>query len=272
MGGEHKESRIPWPQAGKLARPRALSLFSPESVTIARMILTCPECATRYQTDAALFTPDGRKVRCAKCGHVWYQAAPAAESDVEFVHSEEPSEDPAAEEAIVPQRSAFAPSHTVDGTEARVRPPTRWLERLGLVVGWIGLAAIVVVIGWSALTYRQQIASLWPQSSSLYAAMGLKVNTLGIEFRDWQKRYETEDGQDVLVLTGHFVNITSHELSVPQIRVSLYDDGKRELYHWVFSPGVATLRPGQVASFLTRLSSPPASARHVEARFVERGN
>ncbi|MBV9063997.1 MAG: zinc-ribbon domain-containing protein, partial [Alphaproteobacteria bacterium] len=34
------------------------------------MILTCPQCATRYHAGDHSFTPAGRKVRCAKCGHV----------------------------------------------------------------------------------------------------------------------------------------------------------------------------------------------------------
>ncbi|MGH7095153.1 MAG: zinc-ribbon domain-containing protein, partial [Stellaceae bacterium] len=36
------------------------------------MIVTCPECATRYRVaDDALDAPHGRRVRCARCGHVW---------------------------------------------------------------------------------------------------------------------------------------------------------------------------------------------------------
>ena len=33
------------------------------------MILTCPQCATRYQADASKFPAAGRSVRCAKCGN-----------------------------------------------------------------------------------------------------------------------------------------------------------------------------------------------------------
>src|ERR1017187_6853318 len=47
------------------------------------MILTCPSCRTRYQTDGAHFTAPGRNVRCAKCGQVWFQSAPELEAALE---------------------------------------------------------------------------------------------------------------------------------------------------------------------------------------------
>jgi predicted Zn finger-like uncharacterized protein len=231
------------------------------------MILTCPECATRYQTDASHFSPDGRKVRCAKCGHVWFQAAPGAEADA-------PLEDVAAsptpaEPAVAPRASE--PAHAQ--TEWQEPPGRVWpLERLGLGLGWTALAAVVLAVGWSAVHFRSDIANLWPQSSTLYAVAGMPVNTRGLEFRDRSAHYETEAGQDVLVITGDLVNITRRELSVPAIRVSLTDGDKRELYHWSFSPGVSVLRPGQLAAFHTRLPSPPAAARHIELRLSEHLN
>lgn len=43
-------------------------------------LIICPACGTRYETKA-VFPPEGRKVRCSKCAHVWQafpvQAAPA---------------------------------------------------------------------------------------------------------------------------------------------------------------------------------------------------
>ena len=35
------------------------------------MIIGCPECATRFGVPADALGTDGRKVRCAKCSHVW---------------------------------------------------------------------------------------------------------------------------------------------------------------------------------------------------------
>jgi predicted Zn finger-like uncharacterized protein len=40
------------------------------------MIVTCPACATRYQVDPTTIGPQGRTVRCSKCGHSWTQTPP----------------------------------------------------------------------------------------------------------------------------------------------------------------------------------------------------
>jgi predicted Zn finger-like uncharacterized protein len=236
------------------------------------MILTCPECATRYQTDASHFTPDGRKVRCAKCGHVWFQPSPEPDAGVEDVAHVSPEPEPEPE-PVAPKREAFAPSPRVEPVAQRFGERPHLFERLGIGFGWALLAAVVLGVLWSGISYRQSIADLWPQSSSLYAAMGMRVNTLGLEFRDKTAHYESEGDQPVLVITGHLLNTTSRELSVPAIRVSLMDQARRELYHWNFTPDVTTLAPGQLATFRTQMTGPPAGASNIELRFAaERAN
>jgi predicted Zn finger-like uncharacterized protein len=236
------------------------------------MILTCPQCATRYQTDASLFAPPGRKVKCAKCGHVWQQAAPAPEPELDAA-IEEPAPQPQPAHEPQPQRAAYAPSspaprEQVYESTAEEKPHASWLPRAGLAVGWIALALIVLLVAWSADAYRQQIASLWPQSSSLYSALGLKVNARGIDIRDVVDHVEKEDGQPVLAVSGQLLNITQRELTVPPVSVTLTDEDKRTLYQWSFSSGVETLKPGQSVRFRTRLSSPPVGVRHLEVRLA----
>ena len=233
------------------------------------MILTCPECSTRYQADAAKFPPGGRDVRCAKCGHVWHQSGPEAEPEPVIAAPEPP---PSTFEAPPrPQAYMQTPSFEVAARERAPRPRSPWLRRILLGVGWAALAAIVVLILWTGTVYRQQIVSTWPQSASFYSMLGFKTNVSGLKFDNVKYRQVTEGGQPMLVVTGKLANISDRTLSVPQIRVTLSDDDKRELYHWTFVPAVTALYPGQTTLFVTRLSSPPAAARHLNLRFAKAG-
>jgi hypothetical protein len=110
-----------------------------------------------------------------------------------------------------------------------------------------------------------------PQTASLYAAAGLPVNPRGMDIADIASQRRIEDGQHVLVVTGNIVNRSTHELSVPLVRVALFDADKHELYHWTFVPGVSTLMPGQTTRFRTRLPSPPDGTQDLEVRFAKEG-
>jgi predicted Zn finger-like uncharacterized protein len=246
------------------------------------MILTCPQCAARYQVDGSKFPPSGRTVRCAKCGHSWQQmpegAPPAPEPELAVVESvPEPVPAPAPAPEPAPQVAAFAPAAEVERPARRVSIPAEpkpsgpgWGSRIAVIGGWIGLIVVVLVIGWSAVAYRQDVANVWPRSASLYSALGLKVNATGIAFSGVTYKTETEDNTPVLAVSGQLVNISPRELPVPQIRVSLTDGERHEIYHWTFVPSVTAMKPGQVVPFLTRLASPPP-ARHLELRFARAG-
>jgi predicted Zn finger-like uncharacterized protein len=130
------------------------------------MILTCPACATRYEADDAKFPPQGRQVRCAKCRHVWHQSAPASE-------------------AAPPPEPIIAAPAPVSGPESAARAngpmrppaPTPPPQLAVPGVAWIGLAALVVLTGFSAVHYRQRIAAVWPLSAAVYSHLGLTVST-----------------------------------------------------------------------------------------------
>jgi hypothetical protein len=144
------------------------------------------------------------------------------------------------------------------------------LQTAAVVAGWIGLVAVVLLIGYSAVRYRQDIAAIWPQSAGVYSGLGMPVNASGIDFRNVTYRRESEDGQSVLVVTGQIVNEGARELPVPQtVRVALTDIDNRELYHWTFKPDATVLKPGAQLPFRTRLSSPPAAARFAVVTFAK---
>jgi predicted Zn finger-like uncharacterized protein len=234
------------------------------------MILTCPSCGTRYQTGEAHFKPPGRNVRCAKCRHVWFQSTPELEIPIE----PEPVISSAATETGASGALNFGAQVRAEEAAAEAEPP---LERsrgaaLAQGVGWLALLVLLGTIGWATIAYRETIASVWPPSATLYSILGMPVNVRGVALTNISYKQEYEAGQPVLSVTGKVVNMSNREQPVPETRVVLMDDAKRELYHWTFDAGVSTLKPGAETPFATRLSSPPADARNLNVRFAEAGD
>jgi len=71
------------------------------------MIISCPNCATRYDVEDRRFSPDGRSVRCAECDESWFVPAPQPIEDLiplkkqHRAHDEgEPREDRHGERAV----------------------------------------------------------------------------------------------------------------------------------------------------------------------------
>jgi predicted Zn finger-like uncharacterized protein len=129
------------------------------------MILTCPACATRYEADEAKFPPGGRQVRCAKCRHVWHQPAPVPEAP--------PPEPIIAAPAPVsgPRPESAARANAPMRLPAPTPPPQLAVPG----VAWIGLIAAVLLMGFSVVHYRQQIAAIWPPSAGIYSRLGMTV-------------------------------------------------------------------------------------------------
>lgn len=269
------------------------------------MILTCPNCSTRYQADAAKFPQAGRNVRCAKCAHVWHQMPPPAEPEPEFaivaaqtaeVAQQEPQvvarpeppptfvtrapqtspiptradpPPPSIRIRPAPQVSAYAPQVEPVHVDADEEPsPAPLVARLALAAGWAGLALVVLVVGWATISFRGDIVAFWPQSASLYKAVGLSLNAKGLQLVGVTDHLETEDGSHVLIVSGRLVNNSNRELPVPPIRIALTDLEQHVLYHWPVVSSVPTLKPGQTAPFQARLAHPPEAMHDVEVTFA----
>jgi len=246
------------------------------------MILVCPQCSTRYKTDASKFPAEGRNVRCAKCGNVWHQTPePDENDDARAPHSAPtPQPEPPPEEIVrtepvpvirEPERPVFVPDNVSAEVPAPAIDAPSKGSRLGMIAGWLIFLVVLLGLAAALFFFRQQIVSLWPQSATLYSAVGLEPNTRGIAFEKVNYVKALDGGQIVLIVTGSLRNITDHEIPVAQIRVGLSDAGKREIYHWTFSADAATMQPGQVLGFRTRLTNPPPAAHDIDVRFVKEG-
>jgi predicted Zn finger-like uncharacterized protein len=229
------------------------------------MILTCPSCGTRYRADAANFSPPGRNVRCAKCGHIWFQPSPEAEAppipESTATAGYLPAPGASQGQAGAGRNFGSASAEAGDRHEA-------YRNRVLQILGIILLLILLAGIGWMAQRYRQTVVRLWPESSRVYSAVGLPVSVGSIAIRNIGLRKESQDGTPVLAVTGRLVNVSGRDQAIPRLLAVLADRSHRELYRWTFDPGVTSLAPGAERDFGTTLPNPPPDAQTVNVNLA----
>jgi predicted Zn finger-like uncharacterized protein len=207
------------------------------------MILTCPQCSTRYHVDAKSIGAPGRSVRCASCGNRWLAKPPA--------------DAPQALE-LDPTDSRLWP---VGGAAAAPRGSSASL------VGWL-IGVLVILIVASAVIGRNEIVAGFPASATLYQKLGLPVTLqLGLQFEGVVSRRLEEGGVAVLVVEGAVVNVTDQQRPVPPIRITLLDGGGRRLQQELFQAEDTQLDGGGKTTFSGRLVNPPSQARNFSITF-----
>jgi hypothetical protein len=125
------------------------------------------------------------------------------------------------------------------------------------------IAANLALIGW-----RIDLVRLFPRTAPLYAAIGLPVNLLGVDFAGLTARAETGDEVPVLMVDGTLANVTQRVVRLPKLRFSLRDHRGQEVYDWAEAPPKTLLAPGESLPFQSRLVSPPERGREIVVAFV----
>jgi predicted Zn finger-like uncharacterized protein len=155
------------------------------------MILTCPQCETRFVVPSAAIPVDGRKVRCAKCENTWFQR-PVIDDD---------SDD-------IPEIASFD-DHMHGQPQSSNKPQSDFVSKIRneIVEGYksvlLGFAIVMVGYGlYSMLT------------PSLTMGQGLTFSDVQIERSD-----------DGLIVRGNIVNTMDDVRGVPGITVTaMFDD------------------------------------------------
>ncbi|WP_172269121.1 MJ0042-type zinc finger domain-containing protein [Caulobacter sp. RHG1] len=256
------------------------------SVRFAAMILTCPECASRYFVDDSKVGAEGRVVRCASCGNRWTARNEEAVDDL-FDDPEPPtlaSQLASAEQ--IPQ-AAFngavqeaeveePPVSALPGEElpkvfrARADAERRLRAATATGVIWAGMAATMAVIVIGALIFRIDVVRIMPGSAGAYAAVGLPVNTVGLVIdRDSIKAQPSmQDGHAAVTITGTIRNITEHEVTSPPLRVELMSKENTRVAGQLAAAADAKIPPGQIRHFSITFLDPPRTAIDLQIGFA----
>ena len=228
------------------------------------MILTCPECATGYFVDDSQVRAGGRKVRCANCGARW-TAHP--DGPLELVTSEEGAvarePAPAAAEAA-PVTAEELPRVFRD----RAQEERRVRQAAAAGVAWAaGAVAVVVLIG-VGIVFRGGVVRAWPQTASLYQAIGLPVNPTGLTIEQVRTEPALHEGHATLDVSGVIRNVVDRPVFAPPLRISIYNTQGKRIAGQIASLDNARIPPGETRHFATSVYDPPYSAANLDVTFA----
>lgn len=95
------------------------------------MIITCPSCSARYVVDPVKIGPEGRTVKCAKCGNAWAQPAPTPEEMAGTVAEPPAAKATAPTDTIPAADQGSAPADTSAEAPAPDEIASAFEERVG---------------------------------------------------------------------------------------------------------------------------------------------
>lgn len=220
------------------------------------MILECPACSARYRIADGAIPPEGKAVRCAKCGHRWQQA---------FAAGPPPALAPAPPGPVAPPAE---PVPVPDETAPDVAPRrVHW--------GWT-LLTVVVGLALTAAAALVQNPGLPPLDLTRVPVVGdwldRRVNPpapppVTLTLAGSATFHDLRTGGQLVALSGTIVNPTSQTVAVPPVEALVIDTARHAVYRWRIAAPVAVLGPGRSAAFESSASGFPASGVKVTLRF-----
>lgn len=233
------------------------------------MILVCPSCDTRYFADDASIGKEGRRVRCATCGHAWHAKLPDEEGET-VAAAEETGLTREQVERLRQTAQANAKARAGPHAEFRAREHAKRKRNRGRAVGiaWgIGAGVFAIAVA-AAILFRNEVAEAFPKVASIYRLVGLDVNRFGLTLENVNAKRSFDGTTPVLTVTGAVVNTSEERVATPQLRVTLKDEGGKEVQTWTDSFKVASLGPGERSDFTSRFEAPPVETYRLTVSFA----
>lgn len=248
------------------------------------MILTCPECASRYFVDDSKVGSAGRVVRCASCGNRWtarneealdiFDEPSAAASAGEASMTALDANGVATASASAPDSDDEPPVSALPGEElpkvfrARADAERRLREATTTGVVWAGMAAAMAVMVVGALIFRIDMVRLWPTTAGAYASVGLPVNTVGLVIENIKAEPSLEDGHAAVTITGVMRNITEHAVIAPPLRVELRNAKDKRVAGRIAAAADPKIPPSEIRHFSITILDPPRTAKDLVIDFA----
>ncbi len=237
------------------------------------MILVCSSCRASYLVPATAFASGPRRVRCARCSHIWQADLPSEITAVLSAMSGSEEAAPAAPSVHAGQATEATPSPEA---VQRVLPPIspgsnlpvlrKDSRRAKMRRAGPAAAAVFLFAGILALVWHTPADGIpWLRWDSVLRTAGLVKPRKGEGFSLQKVRSERrfEDGGMKLAVEGEIRNDNREARAVPDILlVAIGSDGSK-IQSWRIGAPVAKLAAGASTPFRFSAVSPEQTVAEV---------
>ncbi|EGF92532.1 MJ0042 family finger-like domain protein [Asticcacaulis biprosthecium C19] len=223
------------------------------------MILTCPNCSTRYTLQASQLPNGGRTVRCAACKTTWH--AEREEDPIDLPLPAQPA--PARAEDLQDVKPRKLPGQYRAMVEDKKR--SKELTAQAIVWGAMGLAVVAfLAIGF---LFRVDIVRAFPRVAGAYAMVNLKVNATNLDIEEHTADAAFKDGRFVVTINAKITNLVNKPTKVPPMKVKLYD-ATGQLFDTLIVPsGGLTVEPGATRTLTFDVKDPKNLTANIDLLF-----
>lgn len=273
------------------------------------MILTCPNCATRYSTKNDAISPNGRTVRCAACETTWFVSADEAIKatsmqikgvDPDALALKDIQMDTIQALGALTAAGNDTAENTASGTASgnttpkMVTPHDKGAVKAALNTAgahvsmrnkadaqklsqrrktifkiWAVPMGLVGFVAAAGILLRQDIVTHIPKSASFYKTLGMSVKKDGLIIENPVVKTALIDGEPVLVINSAVKNVSSKTQNLPLVELSLRNGFGEVLVQW--NVELERTRIGSKAriEFGSQFPNPPIEAIKMTYRFAE---
>ena len=198
------------------------------------MILSCPDCSTRYFVPDQAVGPNGRTVRCTSCGHAWRAEG---EETLELVADPEVGAIGMAQEPLTPEAPLTGPE-LPKVLRARAEEQRRLQKAVvhGAVWAFIG-------------------------------ALGLGLIATGLEFEEIAAR-AGPPGSGSVEVTFRLRNVRGEPRVAPPVRVALLNGEGGRVDTRIVQPPLEPIAPGHVLYLTASIPDPGGHGADVDLAFA----
>ncbi|MCB1378725.1 MAG: zinc-ribbon domain-containing protein [Alphaproteobacteria bacterium] len=225
------------------------------------MIITCPSCSTRYDLPGSRLGVDATMIKCAACGYGWLEGKATEITTT----------------PNIPTPASINGAYEPDSEIRRLVNATREAQevfavqrtaRLRRMAAWYSLGVAVILPIAFAFVSPETVVKIAPAAIKAYAALGHTVNIYGLDLRSIEMQHMLVDGTRILAVKGEIANTSGQERKIPWLRFGLNNDEGSEVYSWTLDAGARPLKSGEITNFVTRVASPPETAKDLQIRFA----